>query len=59
MGNWKVGDVNRLTTLVSIAVVTPTDCPKSVRNRCAMEVSEGVVVLSVGFLIFLVDVGVL
>ena len=40
-GSGRVGPVNRLTTPVDhtswVAVVTPTDCPKSVRNRCVVE----------------------
>ena len=35
-----------------MAVVTQTDCPKSVRNRCVIEVFGGVFVLSIGFRIF-------
>ena len=32
-----------------MTVVTPTDRPKSVRNRCVIEVFGGVFVLSIGF----------
>ena len=35
-----------------MTVVTPTDRPKSVRNRCLIEVFGGVFVLSFGFRIF-------
>ena len=35
-----------------MTVVTSTDRPKSVRNRCVIEVFGGVCVLSFGFLIF-------
>ena len=35
-----------------MTVVTPTDRPKSVRNRCSIEVFVGVFVLSIGFRIF-------
>ena len=35
-----------------MTVVTPTDRPKSVRNRCVIEVFGGVFVLSIGFRIF-------
>ena len=35
-----------------MTVVTPTDRPKSVRNRCVIEVFGGVCVLSFGFRIF-------
>ena len=40
-----------------MAVVTPTDRPKSVRNRCVIEVFGGVFVLSRCFLDFSVSVG--
>ena len=40
-----------------MAVVTPTDRPKSVRNCCVMEVFGGTFVLSVCFLDFSVGVG--
>ena len=39
-----------------VAVVTPTYCPKSVRNRCVIEVFGGVCVLSLSFLEFSVGV---
>ena len=35
-----------------MTVVTPTDRPKSVRNRCVIEVFGGLFVLSIGFRIF-------
>ena len=35
-----------------MAVVTPTDRPKSVHNRCVIEGFGGVFVLSIGFRIF-------
>ena len=35
-----------------MAIVTPTDRPKSVRNHCVIEVFGGVFVLSIGFRIF-------
>ena len=35
-----------------MTVVTPTDSPKSVRNRSVIEVFGGVFVLSIGFRIF-------
>ena len=35
-----------------MTVVTQTDRPKSVRNRCVIEVFGGVFVLSIGFRIF-------
>ena len=36
--------VNRLNHTSRVVVVTPTDRPKSVRNRCAIEVFGGVFV---------------
>ena len=39
-----------------MAVVTPTDRPKSVRNRCVLEVFGGVFVLTRCFFDFSVDV---
>ena len=42
-----------------MAVVTPTDRPKSVRNRCIITVFGGVFVLSPCFLDFSVGVGAL
>ena len=41
-----------------VTVVTPTDRPKSVRNRCVIEVFGGFFVLSRCFLDFSVSVGV-
>ena len=35
-----------------MTVVTPTDCHKSVPNRCVIEVFGGIFVLSFGFRIF-------
>ena len=40
-----------------MAVVAPTDRPKSVRNRCVIEVFGGVFVLSVAFFYFSEGVG--
>ena len=40
-----------------MAIVIPTDRPKSVRNRCVIEVFGGVFVLSRCFLDFSVGVG--
>ena len=40
-----------------MTIVTRTDRPKSVRNRCVIEVSGGVFVLSIGFE-FSVGIGV-
>ena len=44
--------VNRFNHTSWMTVVTPTDRPKSVRNRCVIEVFGGVFVLSIGFRIF-------
>ena len=40
-----------------MSIVTPTDCPKSVRNCCVIEVFGGVFVLLCYFLDFSVGVG--
>ena len=42
-GKWEGGPVNRLTTPVGVAVVTPTDRPKSVCNCCLIELFCSVV----------------
>ena len=42
--------VNRFNHTRCVAIVTPTDRPKSVRNRCVIEVFGGVFVLSRCFL---------
>ena len=42
-----------------VAIVTPTDRPKSVHNRCVIEVFGGVCLLSRCFLGFSVGVGAL
>ena len=42
-GSGKVGPVNQVNHTSWVAVVTPTDCPKSVRNRCVIELFCGVV----------------
>ena len=42
-GSGKVGPVNQVNHTSSVAVVTPTDRPKSVRNRCVIELFKGVV----------------
>ena len=49
--------VNRLNHTSWVAVVTLTECPKSVRNRCVIEVFGGGFVLSRCFLDFSVSVG--
>ena len=48
--------VHRLNNTSSVAVVAPTDHPKSVRNGCVIEVFGGVFVLSLCFLEFSVFV---
>ena len=40
-----------------MAIVTPTDRPKSVRNRCVIDVFDGVFVFSCYFLDISVGVG--
>ena len=50
--------INRFDHNSWAAVVTPTDRPTSVRNRCTIEVFGGVCVLSRRFLDSSVDVGV-
>ena len=42
-GSWKVGPVNQVNHTSWVAVVTPTDRPTSVRNRCVIELFCGVV----------------
>ena len=42
-GNGKVGPLNQVNHTSLVAVVTPTDRPKSVRNRCVIERFCGVV----------------
>ena len=56
--------VNRLTIPVGVALVTPTDRPKSVRNRCFIELFCGVVCvftcpfdISVGVGAFVIGLG--
>ena len=50
--------VNRFNHTSLVAIVTPTDRSKSVRNRCVIEVFGGVFVLSLCFLDFPVGVEV-
>ena len=55
---WKCWDpVNRVNHTSWVAIVTPTDRPKSVRNRCVIAVFGCVLVLSRCFLDFSVGVG--
>ena len=42
-GSGKVGPVNQVKHISWVAVVTPTDRPKSVRNRCVIKLFCGVV----------------
>ena len=42
-GSGKVGPVNQVNHTSLMAVVTPTDRPKSVRNHCVIELFCGVV----------------
>ena len=42
-GSGKVGPVNQVNHTSWVTVVTPTDRPKSVRNRCVIELFCGVV----------------
>ena len=42
-GEWEGGPVNQVNHTSWVAVVTPTDRPKSVRNRCLIELFCGVV----------------
>ena len=44
--------VNRFNHISWMTVVTQTECLKSVRNRCVIEVFDGVFVLFFGFRIF-------
>ena len=45
-GSWKVGPVNQINQTSWIALVNPTDHPKSVRNRCVIELFVALFVLS-------------
>ena len=57
-GQWEGWDpVNRFNHTSWVAIVTPTDRPKSVRNHCVIEDFGGVFVLSRCFLDFSVGVG--
>ena len=52
-GSGKVGPVNQVNHTSWVAVVTPTDRPKSVRNRCLIELFCGVVCVVTSLLTFL------
>ena len=45
-GSGKVGPVNQVNHTSWVAVVTPTDRPKSVRNLCVIELFVALFVLS-------------
>ena len=45
-GSGKVGPVNQVIHTSWVAVVTPTDRPKSVRNHCVIELFGALFVLS-------------
>ena len=51
-GSGKVGPVNQVNHTSWVAVVTPTDRPKSVRNRCLIEFFCGVVCVVTALLTF-------
>ena len=53
----KVGPVNQVNHTSWVAVVTPTDRPKSVHNRCVIELFVALFVLSFCPLDISVDVG--
>ena len=55
-GNGKVGPVNKVNHTSWVTVVTPTDRPKSVPNRCVIELFWGVVCVLI--LPFDISVGV-
>ena len=58
-GRWEGSDpVNRINHTGLVAVVSPTDRPKSVSNRCVIKVSGGVFVLSNWFFFLEFSVGV-
>ena len=42
-GEWEGGPVNQVNHTSWVAIVTPTDRPKSVRNRCVIELFCGIV----------------
>ena len=48
-GNGKVGAVNQVNHTSWMAIVTPTDRPKSARNRCVIELFCGVCVVTLPF----------
>ena len=46
MGSGMVGPINQVNHTSLVALVTPPDRPKSVRNRCVIEFYVGLFVLS-------------
>ena len=56
VGRWARKPVNHTSW---VAVVTPTDRPKSVRNRCVIELFCGVVYVVTALLTFLLVYGLL
>ena len=52
-GRGKVGPVNQVNHTSYVAVVTPTVSPKSVRNRCVLEIFYGVICVVTALLTFL------
>ena len=48
-GSWKVRRVKRLNHTSWVAVVTPTDVPKSIRNCCVISLLCGVVCIACPF----------
>ena len=46
VGSGKVGSINQVNHTGCVAVVTPTDRPKTVRNRCVIELFFALFVLS-------------
>ena len=58
-GSGKVGPVNQVNHTSWVAVVTPTDRPKSVRNRCVIELFCGVVCVDFALMTFLLVYGLL
>ena len=58
-GSGKVGPVIQVNHTSWVAVVTPTDRPKSVRNRCVLELFVALFVLSLFPFTFLLVYGLL
>ena len=56
-GSWKVVPVNHVNHTSWVAVVTPTDRPKSVCNRCLIDLFVALFVLSLCPFVIFVGVG--